>query len=105
MRPRQDSISYPKIIWAGDLVVLQFNADPTAEIVDLSQWPAPVKTPAGIFVAMQNFNTEHGLTLSVYFVVNKTNRETFGLDQFWSFLHFILKNDGGILFVVLLDKY
>jgi two-component system, sensor histidine kinase ChiS len=52
------------VIIAGKPVIHHLKDYPHPQIVDLSENPAPVKIPAGFFITMQNFNTEHGLALS-----------------------------------------
>jgi two-component system, sensor histidine kinase ChiS len=59
-----ETISPPPVIKAGQPDVIALANRPPPEIVDLSKSPAPLKRPAGFFVTMQNFNTEHGLALS-----------------------------------------
>lgn len=52
------------VIIAGKPDIHHLTDYPHPQIVDLSENPAPVKIPAGFFITMQNFNTEHGLALS-----------------------------------------
>ena len=52
------------VIIAGKPVIHHLTDYPHPHIIDLSENPAPVKIPAGLFITMQNFNTEHGLALS-----------------------------------------
>jgi two-component system, sensor histidine kinase ChiS len=61
---RTETISPPRVIKAGLPVVHALADHPPPETIDLSKRPAPLKQPAGYFVTMQNFNTEHGLALS-----------------------------------------
>ncbi len=49
------------VLIAGNPVIHRLTDYPDPQIVDLSAKPMPVKNPAGFFITMQNFNTEHGL--------------------------------------------
>jgi two-component system, sensor histidine kinase ChiS len=58
------SFAPPVVIKAGKPVVhLLANVRPP-ETIDILNRPTPVKQPAGFFITMQNFNTDHGLALS-----------------------------------------
>jgi two-component system, sensor histidine kinase ChiS len=59
-----DTEKPPMVIPAGKPVIHQLSEKPPPQIVDLKTKPEPARIPADFFVTMQNFNTEHGLTLS-----------------------------------------
>ncbi|MDF1572992.1 MAG: two-component regulator propeller domain-containing protein [Bacteroidales bacterium] len=59
-----DTIAPPVVISVGEPVIHQLSDNQPPLVVDLSVKPAAAKVPAGFFVTMQNFNTEHGLALS-----------------------------------------
>jgi signal transduction histidine kinase/ligand-binding sensor domain-containing protein/DNA-binding response OmpR family regulator len=59
-----EPISPAVVINAGKPEVHSLANVPPPETIDLSNRPTPVKQPAGFFVTMQNFNTDHGLALS-----------------------------------------
>jgi signal transduction histidine kinase/ligand-binding sensor domain-containing protein/CheY-like chemotaxis protein len=61
---RTQTIDPPVVIKAGKPEVHLLANVPPPETIDLSKRPTPVKQPAGFFVTMQNFNTDHGLALS-----------------------------------------
>lgn len=61
---KQDSISPPVIIPAGEPIVNYLSETEQPQITLLSQKRAPVITKAGFYVNMQNFNTQQGLALS-----------------------------------------
>ena len=61
---RTEPISPLVVIKAGEPEVHLLTNAPPPETIDLSNRPTPVKQPAGFFVTMQNFNTDHGLALS-----------------------------------------
>jgi signal transduction histidine kinase/ligand-binding sensor domain-containing protein/DNA-binding response OmpR family regulator len=58
------TIRPPVTTKAGLPVIHSLAGKPPPETIDLSKMPAPVKRPAGLFVTMQNFNTDQGLALS-----------------------------------------
>jgi two-component system, sensor histidine kinase ChiS len=59
-----ETIEPPIVIKAGEPVIHYLSDNPPPEIIDLTEKPAPVQTPADFYITMQNFNTEHGLALS-----------------------------------------
>jgi signal transduction histidine kinase/ligand-binding sensor domain-containing protein/DNA-binding response OmpR family regulator len=59
-----DSIKPPLVVRAGEPFIHHLGNKPSPQSVDLLAKPEPAKIPADFFVTMQNFNTEHGLTLS-----------------------------------------
>ena len=61
---RFDSVSPPVIVEANDFIINHLDTLPPPTVVMLSQRLDPVKTTAGFYVTMQNFNTEDGLALS-----------------------------------------
>ena len=61
---RTETFTSPAVIKAGSPEVHSLADFPSPETIDLSNRPTPSKQPAGFFVTMQNFNTEHGLALS-----------------------------------------
>jgi len=61
---RFDSVSPPVIVEANDFIINHLDTLPPPSVVMLSERPAPVKTTAGFYVTMQNFNTKDGLALS-----------------------------------------
>ncbi|CAM4089513.1 two-component regulator propeller domain-containing protein [Gillisia hiemivivida] len=61
---KQDSISPPAVIPAGKPIINYLTETEPPKITLLSKKPAPVKTNAGFYVNMQNFNTQQGLAMS-----------------------------------------
>jgi two-component system, sensor histidine kinase ChiS len=59
-----ETIEPPIVIKAGEPVIHRLINNPPPQTIDLTAKPAPEKVPAGFFVTMQYFNTEHGLALS-----------------------------------------
>jgi signal transduction histidine kinase/ligand-binding sensor domain-containing protein len=59
-----DTIEAPVVVEAGKPEIHQLDSLPEPKVTQLSSKPAPVIRPAGFFVNMPNFNTEHGLALS-----------------------------------------
>ena len=58
------TIEPPTVIKTGEPVIHYLSENTPPEPIDLTKKPAPVQVPAGFFITMQNFNTEHGLALS-----------------------------------------
>jgi ligand-binding sensor domain-containing protein len=61
---KHDTILPPQIIKAGEAIVNNLDDMDAPQTVQLSQRSAPIKTAAGFYVDMQNFNTQQGLALS-----------------------------------------
>ncbi len=61
---KQDSISPPFVIPAGEPIVNYLSETEPPKTTLLSQKPAPVVTKAGFYVSMQNFDTQQGLAMS-----------------------------------------
>lgn len=61
---QKDSIEAPVVVEAGLPVVYSLDTMPLSQVVRVSSRPKPVAHPAGFYVNMPNFNTEHGLALS-----------------------------------------
>jgi signal transduction histidine kinase/ligand-binding sensor domain-containing protein len=59
-----DSISKPVSKKAGKFKIVYLDSVPPPQVVKLSQKPAPIRTPAGFHLSMENFNTTQGLALS-----------------------------------------
>ena len=59
-----DTIVPPVVVPAGKPIVNKLSDTKAAEVILLSQRPAPVKTSSGFYVEMQNFNTQQGLAMS-----------------------------------------
>ncbi|RFN60074.1 sensor histidine kinase [Marixanthomonas ophiurae] len=61
---KHDTILPPVVIPAGKPVVNKLSDLQAPKTILLSQRPEPIKTSAGFYVDMQNFNTQQGLAMS-----------------------------------------
>lgn len=59
-----DTLYPPVIKKAGQPVIHLLDTCPNPKVTNVASRPAPLVTPAGFFVNMPNFNTEHGLAMS-----------------------------------------
>ncbi len=86
-----DTIEPPMVIKAGMPVIHHLSDKPPPHIIDLTAKPEPVQIPAGFFITMQNFNTEHGLALSS---IRSGFKEKAGNLWFGTFGNGVSKYDG-----------
>ncbi|CAM3303367.1 sensor histidine kinase [Aequorivita lipolytica] len=60
---KNDTIS-PPVVVPAEKPIINVLSESKAEVILLSQRPAPVKTSSGFYVEMENFNTQQGLAMS-----------------------------------------
>ena len=59
-----DTIQAPVVVEAGNPDIHQLSDNLSPQVIDITAKPEPARIPAGFYVTMENFNTEHGLALS-----------------------------------------